>query len=809
MKLKHVLAPVLFAELLLHVNAAENILAGKSAIFEQLPAYNLTADENDAKDLTDGHINNWLVHFYKSSVGWYGHFFCSFYFDLGREMEIGEIKLHTSTGHGSVHLPEALFVMAGNSPDEFAMLDDMIASNPDLPKYEDGPKIFWITAKNRPVKARYLKFIALPHKDSTFFFADEITVAPGKNAVPVKRLPIFKGSTKQFIKFAKLQTRLELDLKQLAGNISLSGSRRSLEPLKTKLMVNAASVTAHHGNSSDFPINQAQIDLAQFQQKLLADAGYHGLVIWGGNRWDAFNSYTFPEKKSADAGLKMSPGETRSFIINTANASDDNINADFSIESKLKIEVNRCISSVEQNNFFNANKLLPIQPEQGIYRFKLIPGESSQLFFRLQLPRDTVAGIYPVKINFADGKTVTVKVTATALRFPERLSAEYGTWDYLNNPECHGQVIDSSNFDMAMKLIRAYQMNLCWGHEIALPPVTPDMFDADGRLIKPLNFTNLDEWLNTMKGFQYYAVFGGGHLDKRLNFGFKPTVNPEKFTKRLTTYLNALAAHIEQKHKLPADKFRIHFIDEASTPEQKQLLRLWSNGVRGAISPSGKRFYSYGNPFFGKKEEIYAYPELDIIQPNPGTYRRNDIEPFIKADQLRGAKGITGLYVCANRVRQRDAYMYFGMIYRLGILFNNFCGAGFWNLATAPRDICELDYTGRIFSTWYFEGNQIFVSRQAEALLEGREDYEYMLLLKTLVAELKKKHSPYAEEASKLLDSIRKNVLAELGGEQDNLSLWSVKKNRSAADSQRGQIIDFAVKIMQKEPDIFNRTIWK
>ncbi len=52
MKLKHVLAPVLFAELLLHVNAAENILAGKSAIFEQLPAYNLTADENDAKDLS-------------------------------------------------------------------------------------------------------------------------------------------------------------------------------------------------------------------------------------------------------------------------------------------------------------------------------------------------------------------------------------------------------------------------------------------------------------------------------------------------------------------------------------------------------------------------------------------------------------------------------------------------------------------------------------------------------------------------------------------------------------------------------------
>ena len=300
----------------------------------------------------------------------------------------------------------------------------------------------------------------------------------------------------------------------------------------------------------------------------------------------------------------------------------------------------------------------------------------------------------------------------------------------------------------------------------------------------------------------------GGHLDQQVDFGFKPAENPEKFTKRLIAYLNALAAHIEQKHKLPADKFRFHFIDEASTPEQKQLLRLWSNGVRRAVSPSGKRFYSYGNPFCGKKEKIYAYPELDIIQPNPDTFRRSEIEPFIKADQLRGSRKITGLYVCANRVRQRDPYIYFGMIYRLGVLFQNFCGAGFRNLATAPRDVCELDYTGHIFSTWYFEGNQIFVSRQTEAILEGREDYEYMLL-KTLVSELRKKHSPYAAEASELLDAIRENVLAELGGENDNLSLWSVKKNRSAADAQRCKIMDFAEKMIRKEPGILNGTIWK
>ena len=51
-------------------------------------------------------------------------------------MDIGEIKVHTSQGHGSVYLPDELLVMAGNSKDEFAILDDMIASNKNLPKYQ-------------------------------------------------------------------------------------------------------------------------------------------------------------------------------------------------------------------------------------------------------------------------------------------------------------------------------------------------------------------------------------------------------------------------------------------------------------------------------------------------------------------------------------------------------------------------------------------------------------------------------------------------------------------------------------------------
>ncbi|MBQ7404133.1 MAG: hypothetical protein IJW05_11935 [Lentisphaeria bacterium] len=786
-----------------------NLLAGKKAVYEQAPLYNLTRDANDPMDLTDGHTNTWQIHFYKSSVGWYGQFYVSILFDLGKEMDIGEIKIHTSQGHGSVHLPEELLVMAGNTPEEFAILDDMIASNPDLPKYEDGPKVFWVTAKNKPVKARYLKFIAAPHKDSTFFFLDEVYVSAGKNAVSLNDLPRFKGTTLEFIKFNKFQTRIKNDAALIRENIRLAGSKRSVDALEDQLKKDPASVRQFDPKNSEFPLNEAQVKLAGFQQQLLADAGYRGLVLWGGNRWDMFHSFTFPTKQSADTVLKMTPGEIRGFIINAANANSGKMPVKFTVEAPFPVEVNETKTSVDSNNFFNANRLQPLQAQGGSYQFDLLPGESSQLYFRVDLPRNTKAGTYPVKIKFADGKVVTATVHANALSFPKSLTAEYGTWDYLNNFGCHDNVVDAKNFNRALALMREYQMDLCWGHEIALPFARPDMFDANGKLVKPLDFTKLDAWLNRMKGFKRYALFGGGGLNKRLNFGYLPEKNPEEFTKRLVSYLNALAAHIETVHKLPVDQFRLHFVDEASTPAQKALLRTWCKAVTMAVAPSGKKFYSYGNPFFNPKEEVYSYPELDIIQPNPGTYRRELVETFIKADQKRNGKGFTGLYVCANRVRQRDAYMYFGMISRLGILFDNFIGTGFWNIACAGKDICELDYTGRTFSTWYFSGNDIYVSRQAEAILEGREDFEYMLLLKTLLPALKKSNPALAAEGEKLLASIKAEILSELGSPKDEKSLWIENKDRSVADRQREKIWDFVQKVNRTAPAVLKQTSWK
>ena len=110
--------------------AQENILAGKKAVFENAPDYNLTRSDTDAVELTDGKFReNDRIWFHKESVGWYAsapvH---SFYFDFGEQKDIGKVRVHASAGAGGVQWPEKLLVLAGYSPNTFALLEDLAAT---------------------------------------------------------------------------------------------------------------------------------------------------------------------------------------------------------------------------------------------------------------------------------------------------------------------------------------------------------------------------------------------------------------------------------------------------------------------------------------------------------------------------------------------------------------------------------------------------------------------------------------------------------------------------------------------------------
>lgn len=789
--------------------APKNLALGKKLTYEQKPLYSLTRDDKDPMDLTDGKFRDDDIWFYKDSVGWYGEPYVSIVIDLGKVSSIGKVRIHLAQGHGSVHFPEKILFLAGHTPDNYKLVCDIIADNKaNIPPYEKGRyRAFLESKKHVNFKARYIKLIAFPEKDSTYVFTDEIEVIEGRaNAPTLFTGGGFKGTTAEYIKFMRLEKRLNADAAQIQANAKLAKSKYNVAPLKTKLRNEYKKYLTVNKKDTDFPVNLAQQELAAANQQIMAGAGLKGIIMWSNIRWDLFNSFSYPVDDPGCRELKLSAGEIRNLPLHFTNADAQKKSFSFKIDSPFPVTMFRGYSADDANGFFNSNRLEKQLPVNGTYQVELLPGESIQYFVKVAIPAGTKAGKYTVSATAGNEKK-SFNITIGSLKFPAELSTEYGTWDYLNTPGCHAQAIDKNNLDAAKKLINEYQMNVSWGHEAALPKAFPDMFDAQDNLVKPLDFTHFDRWLNNAPGYKRYALFGGGNLKSRLNVGMDPIKERTRFLTRTANYISAIATHIENDLKLDLNKFMVHFIDEASTSEQKAILAAWCEAITKAKSPSGKRLSSYGNPFFAKYE-LYSYPEIDMYQPSNSACHKAVILHLMSINSVRNPGSRFGLYSCANRVRERDPYIYFGGTFRLGFLFENYVGSSFWNLATGPRNISEYDYTGRYFTPWYFKGNEIFTSRQYEAIWEGRSDYEYLALLKKVNNILTAKNSPLAFESKKLCADIRFELINELGDEKYDMSVWQTPKKRNTADIHRNKIWDLMEKVAKNHPEILKQLNW-
>ena len=763
--------------------AQENILAGKKAVFENRPDYGLTRSDTDAEELTDGKFReNDRIWFHKESVGWYAsapvH---SFYFDLGEEKSIGRVRVHASAGAGGVQWPERLLVLVGDSPNTFALLEDLAATEREkLPEYGSGKYTHWFESTFKPVRARYLKFIVFADKDFPYFFSDEIQAfaAEGEAAAPTD---LVAGTTAEFLRHEKLLALFRSDCMRVIENAKRVGDTSLQNDLAAVLRRNPrASSLKMLKDDTDFPLNDTQVELVGKNLRLMYKSGIRKPTAWWGDRWAPFHSFSWPEDRPS-IEKKMLPGERRSIALCVSNASME-FKVRFGASCPLPFTVRQTICSLTSNNFFNSNRLEQLKSINGFYEMNMQPGESRMVFITVALPRDARPGSYTLKVALENGNAVDCRILVGHTKFPERLSTDLGFWDYLNSLRCHGQVIDETNLEGCLALLRDYQVNLAWAHESALPFIKPEMFNEKDELATAIDFGGIDRWLERVGEHRSYALFLGGDWRRQFNFGKDILKENESFQRRVTSFLTALAAHFENRWKIGADNVVIHCIDEACTPEQEALLHAWCEAVATAKSPSGKHFLTYGNPAI-RAGEVLPRTEIAFLQPLC-PYNKAQLETCVQTAFERPKEYSFGFYSCSNRSRERDPYSYYALPFRFGFLFPNFKGVGFWNLGTAPRDVNEIDYAGRTFSALYFAGDKILTSRQWEAIFEGREDYEYLLMLRELSVKQKN------EKAAELCRKVILELSMELDGDEKAISLWDTPKDRSRADSQTSRIWD-------------------
>ena len=761
------------------VLAQNNILAGKRAVFENRPDYSLTRSDTDAMELTDGKFREGeRIWFFRESVGWYAsapvH---SFYYDLGGPQDIGKVRVHASAGAGGVQWPEKLLVLAGDSPNSFMRLEDLSATERDrLPEYGSGKYTYWFESTFRPVRARYLKFIVFADKDFPFFFSDEIQAfAPSEPADAIPQNRLFTGSTAEFLRHETLLALFRDDCERIIINAKRIGDDSLPSVLTAAMNRNPpAGSLKMLRDGTDFPVNDAQAELAGQNLRLLWKAGIRQPTAWWGDRWAPFHSFEWPEKVTS-IEKRMLPGERRSLALCIANASAD-FKVRFRLESDIPVTVHQVVCSMTSNHFFNANRLEPLFELDGFYTVNMQPGESRMLFLTIEPNRDATPGDHSMKVVLEKGNSLQCNVLLGKVKFPERLSSELGFWDYLNSFRCHGQVIDESNLTKVLAILDKYQMNLVWAHESALPFLKPEMFNGKDELVAKIDFGAMDRWLKRVGPHRSYALFLGGDWQRQFDFGRDILKENPQFRNRVVAFLTALAAHLESCWKISADNVLIHCIDEACTPEQEALLDAWCDAVAIAASPSGRHFVTYGNPAI-KPGEVLPRKNMAFLQPLC-PYDVGRLRTCVETAAVRPKDLTFGFYSCLNRSRERDPYSYYALPFRFGFLLPNFRGVGFWNLGTAPRGVNECDYTGRTFSAMYFDGDDVLTSRQWEAIFEGREDYEYLLMLRNMKSD----------DAAALRKTIAAELEKELDGDEKAISLWNTPKDRTAADRQTALI---------------------
>ena len=788
----------------LTVSAAEpgkNLLKGVKAVYETKPTYNLTHDKNDASDLTDGVAKHGAIWFYKSSVGWKAQH-CGFSFDLGKVVNAGKIRIHTTSGRSGVKPPEKIYVLGSTDNRHFALLDEIVQRN-KFPYY-DGKKgiAYWIEGKKLDSKVRYLRFVINPDRNNLFFFLDEVELLEGSADSAELTNAIYPASEIGFVNTLGMVERLEQDIAQIRKNAKALRVSDHLFALEADIRKDFEEMTRYRTDNSDFPLNKAQKLLAAENQRLYSDPGAKGAVdprfekvvfSWM-PRYAVSNSFTMPQFWNVPEEMYMFPGERRNFAFNLTNPLPKTETVVIRIDSELPIQVNRAVASVTQTQFFNANRLEKIAVKNNTFRVRVIPGETVQIFGRVTVPANETRRHPKVSFVMPDKAVYTIPVTVgSGWQMPETFNTRFGMWDYIIARNSRFAVTDK-NLPQIMELIRDSKLDWTWISDYYLPYITPDIYTGN-EITKKLNMKNIDNWLSLMgKQGKHFSIFFGIQNKNFVNLGIDPKKDPASYKARIAAFMKLMAKYLKERWGIDPTNVSVLTWDEAYDPEHKLIVRLCAEAIR----ESNCGFHSFSDAALSSEKDTLL--NVEILNPlTPFGKGQLKLYRLLNEKRLAANKNLQwGFYRCNANTRDLDPYTYYGLTFRTGWFFDNFFGGGFWQLSDAPRTLAELDYRNEICCALYFNGDKVYSSKQFESIYEAREDVEYMLCLKKLNKKLAENdNSDLRIEGQRLADEISTLLERELE-HGDLLYAWSVDQDRGAFDRIRRKCATFIEKCVKE-----------
>jgi hypothetical protein len=772
---------------------AQNIARDRSYTLDPAPTYTDLVDPGDLTDLTDGRYTIGRFWLMKTTVGWSGHVRpVAITIDLGSVQPLRGASFSTAAGIAQVEWPAAILVLASDDGRSWRTLGDLVALS-SLTPGNAPPTAGYATHRFQTdalrAHGRFVRFLV--DGRGPYVFADEIEIERGDDAWVREETtePPIGDTTEYFWRTrtnAQRRRAIERDLasarERLAGARIDAGLRRQLaveidaaaDDLLSEPPVDPATFRAI------LPMGDVHARVFSIIGMLDAAAGLEPLTAWAANPWDFLTPLSRAAGPAEPLRIALMNGEIRSGALNLRNSTGSAFDVRVAIQG-LPAGLEPDALSVFEVPWTETDSLIPVaaalvpaaSEADDRYRVHIPAGMTRQAWLRFS-PQAMEAGTWRGSVVVTQGEVPPIRIPLElrvfAGRFPDTPSLSLGGWDYTDGASYS---TTADNVDAFVAVLREAGVDSPWASARAMPYPA---FLPDGQVTALPATERFDRWIARWPGARRFLVFANVSDE----IGGIPRGTPA-FARAVGTWVTFWARHAARR-ALRAEQIELLLVDEPRRPDQERRVVDWAAAIRQA--ETGVRIWEdpvHDDPNAMSAEFIAAADVLSVNQTLAVRYG----EPYraFFRRQREAGRGLE-IYGAEGPSRLLDPYGYYRLQAWLAASLGA-SGINFWSFADGgPSAWNEFANPRRVFSPLYVDPQSVVSGKAVEAIREGREDVEYLALLRSRVEEIGRTSPghPSLAAARRLLETAVPEVL----GAPDALdSYWRVPKDRSRADAVR------------------------
>lgn len=797
---------------------AQNVALGKSYMLYPAPNYSYCKDQGDSIQLTDGKkyegpLPPWRQ---ASSVGWMNVSHAMVTIDLGKICPISGVSVHTFfDGRINVPWPSSILVFTSDDNREFHYVCDLVNPQwpdllpPDVSPIERQRLTFYNYANGRlEAKGR---FIAFAIKSERYMFCDEIEVFKGSDGLLEKRqegasIGDLKRYVEKMVSRWPVQVALSDELKSVRWNALRLKAGAQIDGKLSKLDEEVAAFPGEGTPLGSYravaPLNEVHKHILQTNGEIMRAAGISGVKAWSTNRWEPLKASAIPPCDARRSlAFALMRGERRAEALNLTNAEAGDIDAGISLLG-LPEGVEVKISQVEfvgaKGGKVVADALVPVEMDGSSGVVKVPSGMTRQIWLDC-FSGAAAPGTYKAELKIVAGggrpEIIPVSIRIYPQTFPKAPTLSLFTFDYTDKPYAF-KGMTGRNVALAIEDMRTHYVNTAYGHRgSACWPDKAD-FDKEGNLVVPLRAAGFDEWVKQHEGYKNFHLYLGEDLQE---FAGEP-VGSKRFERMVGQWITKFADHARGKG-IDAGRIAIHLMDEPPRSEWSfRTNTCYGNIIRAAV-PEIKLFTDAFAYETAPKELLDMLASHNAVCPSlPDYFAKMRTVKHVIGSAAKGKRDLW-LYSCIGPGQLMDPYFYY-RVSAWQCLVNNAIGEGFWCYWNYFTGDGANDWNGMLsgqtsFGLVYKTDDAIISSKRWEAVREGVEDYEYFVILKDRIDQLKGKglKSDLVRQADVLCVALPEDVVIGYEGVRANDAFVEGRGNRTAADAARMKVLEMLCKL--------------